>query len=170
MAVIEQRRKATIPSNRVRGEIVDALSGRPLAGRLYIRDTQGAWYFPDSAATNGTALPYQVRNGINTNAVEMHTTLSAHPFEVDLPPGHYTVTAERGPEYFSEKADLHVGEQPVELKSSLRRWTRYADVPPAASRRNVKGGLPAPPVTVDAAPVYYPRNTEYEIFTTAQRS
>ena len=210
MAVIEQRRKATIPSNRVRGEIVDALSGRPLAGRLYIRDTQGAWYFPDSAATNGTALPYQVRNGINTNAVEMHTTLSAHPFEVDLPPGHYTVTAERGPEYFSEKADLHVGEQPVELKLSLRRWvnmgsrgwfsgdthvhrhpadlpnlmlaedvnvalpmvywTTDADVPPAASRRNFKGDFPAAPVTVDATHVYYPRNTEYEIFTTAQRS
>ena len=36
---------------------------------------------------------------IGSRWFEMHTTLSAHPFEIGLPPGVYTVTVERGKEY-----------------------------------------------------------------------
>ena len=209
MAAIEKRRGAVTNANLVRGEILDAQSGQPLACRLSIRDRNGAWYFPDSDSTNGTALPYQVRNWINTNALEMHTTLSAHPFEVELPPGRYTFSAERGKEYFPEAREVVVGEQAMDLKIHLRRWidmasrgwfggdthahrkpaelpnvmlaedinavfpmvywTTDADVPPNRSDRNFKGDFPAAPVEVDATHVYYPRNTEYEIFTTAKR-
>ena len=106
MAVIEKRKSAVTNATLVRGETLDAQSGQPLGCRLSIRDRNGVWYFPDSDSTNGTALPYQVRNWINTNALEMHTTLSVHPFEVELPPGHYTLTAERGKEYFPEVREV----------------------------------------------------------------
>ncbi len=210
MAVIEKRKSAVTNATLVRGETLDAQSGQPLGCRLSIRDRNGVWYFPDSDSTNGTALPYQVRNWINTNALEMHTTLSAHPFEVELPPGHYTFTAERGKEYFPEVREVVVGEHALDLKIHLRRWidmasrgwfggdthahrkpaelpnlmlaedlnvafpmvywTTDADVPPNRSNRNFKGEFPAAPVKLDATHVYYPRNTEYEIFTTAKRA
>src|SRR5438034_4244299 len=210
MAVIEKRKSAVTNATLVRGETLDAQSGQPLGCRLSIRDRNGVWYFPDSDSTNGTALPYQVRNWINTNALEMHTTLSAHPFEVELPPGHYTFTAERGKEYFPEVREVVVGEHALDLKIHLRRWidmasrgwfggdthahrkpaelpnlmlaedlnvafpmvywTTEADVPPNRSNRNVNGEFPATPVKLDATHGYYPRNTEYEIFTTAKRA
>src|SRR5439155_10110551 len=110
----------------IRGEILDAQSKRTLACRLYIRGEDGIWYFPDSVSTNGTTRPYQTRNWINTNALEMHTTLSAHPFEVALPRGRYTFLAERGKEYVPEQRSVVVGEQPMELKISLRRWIDMA--------------------------------------------
>ncbi len=210
MAVIEKRKDALTIATLVRGATLDAQSGQPLACRLSIRDQNGAWYFPDSDSTNGTALPYQVRNSINTNAVEMHTTLSGDPFEVELPPGRYTFTAERGKEYFPETREVVVGEQALDLKIHLRRWidmalrgwfsgdihahrkpaelpnvlpaedlnvafpivywTTDAEVPPNRSNRNFKGDFPPAPVEVDATHVFYPRNTEYEIFTTAKRA
>src|SRR6266853_6270461 len=150
MAVIEKRRSAVTNAALVRGEILDAQSGQPLACRFYIRDRNGVWYFPDSDSTNGTALPYQVRNWINTNALEMHTTLSVHPFEVELP---NVMLAE----------DLNAAFPVV-------YWTTDADVPPNRSNRNFKGDFPAAPVELDATHVYYPRNTEYEILTTAKRA
>jgi peptidoglycan/xylan/chitin deacetylase (PgdA/CDA1 family) len=209
MAVIEKRKGAVTTATPVRGEILDAQTGLPLACRLSIRAQNGVWYFPDSDSTNGTALTYQVQNWANTNALEMHTTLSGHPFEVELPPGRYTFNAERGKEYFSETREVVVGEHAMDLKIALRRWidmasrgwfsgdthahrkpaelpnvmlaedlnaafpmvywTTDADVPPNRSDRNFKGDFPAAPVEVDATHVYYPRNTEYEIFTTAKR-
>src|SRR5207247_11204180 len=108
-----ERRKpfAPPPTSPVRGQVLDAQSQQPLAARLYIRRANGSWYFPDSAATNGTAVPYQVRNWINTNAVEMHTTLSPHPFQIELPPGRYTFTAARGQEYFPDTRELIVADR-----------------------------------------------------------
>jgi hypothetical protein len=48
-------------------------------------------------------------------------------------------------------------------------WTTVDDVPPSRSPKNVAGDFPATPFAVDATHVYYPRNTEYEIFTTSKR-
>ena len=210
IAIIEKRKTAaTATATLVRGRILDAKSHKPLPSRLYIRGENGAWYFPDSASTNGTARPYQRRNWINTNAVEMHTTLSAHPFEIELAPGRYTFIAERGKEYFAETNEVTVGDQPVEVTISLRRWidmaargwfsgdthvhrdpvdlpnvmaaedvniafpmvywTTDADIPPSRGNKNVKGKFSGQPVAIDATHVYYPLNTEYEIFTTAKR-
>jgi peptidoglycan/xylan/chitin deacetylase (PgdA/CDA1 family) len=209
-AVIEKRKGAVSDATLVRGQILDAQSGKPIACRLSIQDRNGFWYFPDSASTNGTALPYQVRNWINTNALEMHSTLSAHPFEVELPHGHYIFTAERGKEYFPETREVTVGQQTMDLKIHLRRWidmasrgwfggdthvhrkpaelpnamqaedlnaafpmvywTTEVGVPPNRSNRNLKGDFAGAPVEVDSTHVYYPRNTEYEIFTTDKRS
>ncbi len=62
----------------------------------------------------------------DTKSVEMHTTLSAHPFDVDLPPGTYTITAERGKEYLPAIRQLKLGREPMEVKLTLRRWIDLA--------------------------------------------
>jgi hypothetical protein len=69
-------------------------------------------------------VPYKKRAIGHPTIVEMHTTLSAHPFVVRLPPGTYTVTAGRGKEYQIErrKVDIKAGALPVRITISLRRW------------------------------------------------
>jgi len=43
----------------------------------------------------------------------MHTTLSAHPFTIELPPGKYVVTVERGKEYLLLVRDIVVKDGPA---------------------------------------------------------
>jgi hypothetical protein len=107
---------------RLRGEIWDAATGRPLAARVYLQKDDGAWFFPRSEAKDGQAIPYRKQRTDNLRCVEMHTCLSAHPFVIDLPPGRYTLTVERGKEYLPETQDITVGEQPVQVAIKLRRW------------------------------------------------
>src|SRR5262245_20463081 len=82
----------------VTGKIVDLGSGELIPARLYVRADDGRWLFAESASPAGSAIRYEKQNWVNTNAVEMHVTLSAHPFRIELPPGGYTFTAERGTE------------------------------------------------------------------------
>ncbi|KAF0179403.1 MAG: hypothetical protein FD161_1502 [Limisphaerales bacterium] len=83
----------TVP---VYGDITDATTGKPVAARLYLRgDTDGKWHFPKSVPPFGSAVRYEKRSGFNTNATEYHTTLSAHQWVVELPPGGYTAVVER---------------------------------------------------------------------------
>jgi hypothetical protein len=110
----------------LRGEIVDAQTGRPLPARLYIEREDGRWFFARSASAAGSAVRYDKRNWINTNAAEMHVTLSAHPFVADLPPGRYTLTVERGKEYLSLTNVVEVKSVPVEVRLPLRRWVDMA--------------------------------------------
>ncbi len=86
------------PAVLVTGAVQDAESAQLLAARVYVRSSDGTWFFPKSAATNGSAIEYRRRVG--PNSVEMHTTLSAHPFTVELPPGRYVFSAEHGKEFF----------------------------------------------------------------------
>ncbi len=108
----------------VRGEVVDAETGKAVACRLYIRGADGAWHFAKSAG--GSAVEYRKENRQNPASVEMHTTLSAHPFTVELPPGAYALTVERGKEVFPETLQVKVGGEPVEVRIPLRRWTDLA--------------------------------------------
>src|SRR5438105_1815699 len=85
---------------RLHGRVVDADTGLPLACRLYLQAEDGAWFFPKSESPTGSAIPYQRKVANQPKSLEMHTTLSAHPFVIDLLPGKYTVTVERGKEYF----------------------------------------------------------------------
>jgi hypothetical protein len=105
----------------VRGKIVDAGTGEPLPARVYVRGADGSWHFARSEAKDGSAVEYRKRRG--PKSVEMHTTLSAHPFLLDLPPGTYTITVERGKEYLPESRTVTVGPGPVEETFRLRRWT-----------------------------------------------
>src|SRR5262245_13398005 len=74
----------------ITGEIVDSRSRKPIPARLYIQADDGRWFFAQSDSPFGSAIRYEKRNWVNTNAVEMHVTLSADPFQVELPTGVYT--------------------------------------------------------------------------------
>src|ERR1043166_8999690 len=110
----------------VRGEIVDAQSGRPIPARLYIQAEDGRWIFAQSDSPAGSAIRYEKRNWVNTNSVEMHVTLSAHPFLVELPPGHYTFTVERGTECRPLVRRVEVDKDPIQLRLPLQRWINMA--------------------------------------------
>ncbi|HEX7898490.1 MAG TPA: hypothetical protein VF950_12065 [Planctomycetota bacterium] len=180
----------------LRGEVVDADTGRPLPCRLYIDGPDGKRH----TARSSGAIPYvkERRDGI----AEVHTTLPAGPFEAPLTAGTYTLTAERGKEYRTETVRAEAG---ASITVKLRRWTdaaargwwsgethvhRPADELPLlqlAEDLNVAfpfstwalkaGEVPVEktPVTpalvrVDDTHVYWPRNTEYEIFSVGGKS
>lgn len=196
---------AAEPTVPVYGDITDAATGKPVAARLYLRsETDGKWHFPKSVPPFGNAVRYEKRSGFNTNATEYHTTLSAHQWVVELPPGSYTALVERGKEYLPLTNQFTVAAKPVEVKLPLKRWVNMAErgwfsgdahnhrapaelasamlaedvnvalpmidwttvdtVPPALSDKNMKGDFGAQPVVVDPTHVWFPRNTEYEIF------
>lgn len=204
LAVVKAR-TASRPEVLVQGEVVDAESGRPLPARLSIQGTNGAWHFAKSASATGSAIRYERRNGASA---EMHTTLSAHPFRVELLPGRYTFTAHLGKEYRAQRqeveispasnkvtlklqrwidmnargwysGDAHNHRNPLELPNVLLAedvnvglpmvdWTTDAAVPPIRSGRGFPGDYAAIPQVVDATHLWYPRNTEYEIFRTSE--
>ena len=76
--------------------LVDSKTGRPLAARVYIENNRGEWFFVQSTGAAGTAVRYDKTNWMQKESFEKHTTVSAHPFRADLPPGDYTITVERG--------------------------------------------------------------------------
>jgi peptidoglycan/xylan/chitin deacetylase (PgdA/CDA1 family) len=127
LAIIEER-KAARAELLVEGEIVDDAQKRPLPARIYIRGAEGTWHFPKSAPARGSAVRYERRNWINTNILEMHTTLSAHPFRVELPPGRYTFRVERGKEFFPETREVLVERGMPKRTFQLRRWINMAEL------------------------------------------
>jgi hypothetical protein len=193
----------------VEGVILDASTDRILPARLYVRDDTGGWHFAESTSAAGSAIRYE-RHRANSDSMERHVTLSAHPFRLELAPGRYTFTIERGKEYrpltrgvtvasamprlefrlerWSDMAkdgwysgDTHVHRPPGEIANVILAedvnvalpmldWTADAAVLPTASDRSLGGELSGNVVRVDATHAWYPRNTEYEIFRTANRS
>jgi hypothetical protein len=113
---------------RLRGEVTDAATGQLIPCRVYIQSEEGKWFFPSSASPAGSAIAYRKQRPDNPRSVEMHTTLSAHPFVADLPPGRYTVTAERGKEYLPASRSVTVGKEPLDLRIALRRWVNLAEL------------------------------------------
>lgn len=110
---------------RVRGEVKDAATGERVACRMYVRGEDGSWYFPEPEDKAGTAIPYKKQRA---NSVEMHTTLSAHPFVLSLKAGRYTFTVERGKEYLPETRIVTVGDKPLDLQFRLRRFVDMASL------------------------------------------
>jgi hypothetical protein len=106
--------------------VTDSATGRPVPCRVYVEGEDGTWHFPKSEAKAGSAVEYRKQRQDNPRSVEMHTTLSAHPFVLTLPPGRYTFTVERGKEYLPESRVVTVGKDPVELHFKLRRWVDMA--------------------------------------------
>lgn len=109
---------------QLRGTVVDAETGRAVAARLYIQDATGAWFFARSASADGSAVEYRKQR--QAGSVEMHTTVSAHPYIADLPAGRYLVTVERGKEYLPFEQTVRIEQAPVEIRIALRRWTDMA--------------------------------------------
>lgn len=108
----------------LRGEVVDADTGRPLPARVYVRSADGGWLFARSASPQGSAVEY--RKERQKGSHEMHTTLSAHPFVVEVAPGSYTVRAERGKEYLPVEKKVRVGPQSAPITLELKRWIEMA--------------------------------------------
>jgi hypothetical protein len=110
----------------LRGEIVDSDDGQLLPARLSIRSSTGAWYFPKSVSTQGTAIEY--RRQVSPTSLEQHVTLSAHPFEVELPAGKYTITVERGKEYLPQTREVVIEDKAVDVSIPLKRWINMASL------------------------------------------
>lgn len=112
---------------RFQARVVDAATGQPLAARIYLQSQSGEWLFVTSADPDGTALPYREQWVPMPESVEQHTTVSAHPFRVDLEPGTYVVEVERGKEYFPLRKTLIIGHDDVTKVLRLKRWISLAD-------------------------------------------
>lgn len=113
---------ATLGATEILGTIVDDKTGEILAARVYVQDAKGGWHYANSASPEGSAVRYARTNWLNPRSVEVHTTLSAHPFRLDLRPGTYTFTVERGKEYRPLTRVVEVGGEPQDLRFPLRRW------------------------------------------------
>jgi hypothetical protein len=111
---------------RLTGEVIDSATSKALPARVYIHGDDGSWHFPRSQSPAGSAVTYRRQRPDRPRSVEMHTTLSAHPFVVELPPGKYTITIERGKEYHPETRQIVVGKEPVRETFKLRRWIDMA--------------------------------------------
>ncbi|MCH8830228.1 MAG: CehA/McbA family metallohydrolase [Planctomycetes bacterium] len=111
-------------AGELRGRVLDSATGRPLPARIYVRSAAGKWHFVKSTTKDGSAVEYRKNRG--PKSVEMHTTVSAHPFRCELPPGKYTITVERGKEYLPVTQTVTVAAKPVELTFRLKRWINLA--------------------------------------------
>src|SRR5262245_56377712 len=111
---------------RLTGEVLEEATGKPLPARVYIHGDDGAWHFPKSQAAAGSAVYYKKQRPDNPRCVEMHTTLTAHPFLAELPAGKYTITVERGHEYFPTTSVVTLADKPVHTTLKLRRWIDMA--------------------------------------------
>lgn len=121
LCLVERALSADPVAMPLRGEIRDADTGELLPARLYIQSADGAkWFFAKSADAKGSAIVYDKAR--DAKSIEKHTTLSAHPFVAELPPGKYTLTVERGKEYLTATKEVEVGTQPLDVKIKLHRW------------------------------------------------
>jgi hypothetical protein len=105
----------------VNASVLDADSGKVVAARVYVRDAAGAYLEGriKSLDAAGSAIGHVRRR---PPALEVHTTVSAHPFAVDLAPGKYTFIVERGKEYHPLTQEVTVGDEPASVELKLHRW------------------------------------------------
>ncbi len=192
-------------TGNVTGVIRDAKTGKTQPGRLYVQNlASGEWFFAQSTVEAGSAVEYRKQVG-NSASVEKHTTLSAHPFQLQLPPGRYRIRAERGKEFVPAEQQITVEDSPVSIELSLKRFENMAargwysgdthvhrplnELPNLMLAEDLNVALPlsywvrdsteipaasgpildAAPQYVDPTHVFYPVNTEYEIFTVEKR-
>ena len=107
-------------TGNVTGQVLDSVSGKPLPCRLYVHNKDSdTWHFARSTAVAGSAVEYRKRVG-KTQSIEHHVTLSADPFQLDLPPGRYTIRAEYGKEYVPQETEIEVSEQGPRQKITLQ--------------------------------------------------
>ena len=109
------------------GTIVDAATDAQLPARVHLQSEKGEWLFVESASADGSALPYKEQWVPMPGSIERHTTVSAHPFKIDLKPGRYNVTIERGKEYFPVNRSIVVDDDPRNETFRLKRWVNLAE-------------------------------------------
>lgn len=112
------------PNTTLCCEVVDADTGDRLPARVYVQSSDGRWFFAKSASPDGSAVIYNKQR--YERSFEKHTTVSAHPFVVDVPPGRLTVGVERGKEYLPAEQTVEIGREPMNLRIELKRWIDMA--------------------------------------------
>jgi hypothetical protein len=121
----------TVP---VTGRVIEEIARQPVPCRLYVQRSDGRWFFPQSADDGGSSIRYERR--ATPDSFEYHTTLSAHPFVLELEPGRYSFIAERGKEYRTATLEVQIGEDPVELELIVNGQVRPSILQPG---RNSEG-------------------------------
>lgn len=126
-AIINERKEAR-KEVYVKGIVRDADTGEELPSRIYIKDIHGKPYYPRNISSRGSSVDYRKQNWVNQKATEYHTTLAAGAFSVELPPGTYQWTIERGKEYTPIHREIVIeSRQPIELAFKLKRWINMAE-------------------------------------------
>jgi hypothetical protein len=73
------------------------------------------------------ATRYEKRNWINPKSAEHHTALGAGAWSIELEPGRYTFTAERGKEWLPATQEIVVGKEPATVALALKRFANLAE-------------------------------------------
>lgn len=115
------------PAAELVGTIVDADTGAALAARVYVQSSNGKWMYVKSTDEHGSAIAYQEQWIPMPQSVERHTTVSAHPFRVDLKPGRYQIAIERGKEFLPLARSVTMKSSPMRETFCLRRWVNMAE-------------------------------------------
>lgn len=114
--------------------------------------------------------------GKTYHAATRTVTVAAADVALVIPLRRWADPASRG--WYSGDTHIHrpvdemrnvVLAEDLNVAFPLSYWVTRSDTPPTAGERNVDVDLPAELIEVDARHVIWPRNTEYEIFTTAGR-
>ncbi|MBL8819607.1 MAG: CehA/McbA family metallohydrolase [Planctomyces sp.] len=106
--------------------VVDADTHRNLPARVYLQNESGEWLFVQSASTEGSALQYREQWVPMDGSTELHTTVSPHPFRIDVPPGKYQIEIEHGKEYLPLKETIDIGPETNVRTFELRRIVNAA--------------------------------------------
>lgn len=113
---------SVVNATEVTGHVVDADSGDNLPCRLYMQNTDsGEWHFAKSSNAAGSAVEYRKQVG-TTSSIEMHTTLSAGRFTLQLSPGKYRIHAEYGKEFLPVETEISVTAEPSEFQLLMKRF------------------------------------------------
>ncbi len=115
----------------IKGQIVDADTGQPIAARVYIERSDskglaGRWHFVEAAAPDGRVATYK-KTRASGRSVEMHTAVSARSFIANVPAGEYRITVESGKEYRPWVKELTTnGTSVSRVDVRLKRWIHMA--------------------------------------------
>ena len=113
---------------RIVVSVKDADSGARIASRIYLSSSDGTPFFFTSLDAEGSAFRYEKKNWINPRSVEYHTTVSAHPCFVVVPPGDYTLTIERGKTYHPYVESFTVDDKDLSHDVALKRWINMEEL------------------------------------------
>ena len=115
-----------VTAGELRGTIIDADTGMAIPARIYLQNEEGEWLFVESAEQSGSAVPYREQWVPMQDSVELHTTVSAHPFRIELPVGTYRLTIEHGKEYLPLSVDVVMTAEARDEVWKLQRWAHAA--------------------------------------------
>ena len=110
--------------------VTDAATQQPLAARIYVENAAAGTRHFVRAHSKLDGVIYARTNWVNLRSIEHHTSVPAVPFVAEnLPAGTYSLTVERGKEYFLEtrRITLAEGEKRAVETVALRRWVNMAE-------------------------------------------